>query len=84
MPDRHTDRERWEIYLLQIILATRPLLFASGVIFLVYAVAAMFAYIIMGGVVFGLAVLLFALVYSDKAALYAARFVAWLITFPEK
>jgi hypothetical protein len=80
MPDRHTDRERWEIYLLQILLATRPILFAVALILLLYAGAAMFAYPIISGVVFGLSLLLFAIVFSDQVSVYVARFGAWLAT----
>lgn len=80
MPNRHTDRERWEVYLLQIFLATRAIIFGVGVVLLIYAGAAMFAYPVISGVVFVFSLLLLAMVFSDQVSLYVARFGAWLAT----
>ena len=80
MPNRHADRERWEVYLLQIFLATRAIIFGVGVVLLIYAGAAMFAYPVISGVVFVFSLLLLAMVFSDQVSLYVARFGAWLAT----
>jgi len=81
MPDRHSDQERWEIYLLQIILATRRFFFMAGLILLIYSSAAFFAYPIVSLVGFVLTLFILSLVFSYTAALYTARFGAWLATF---
>lgn len=80
MSNQHSDRERWEIYLTQILLYFRPLLFIGGCIFLVYAAAALFAYPLSAVLSAGLGLFLFALVFSDRVALSVARFGAYLAT----
>ena len=81
MPNRHTDQERWEVFFLQLLLAYRPMIFFSALVVLVYAVAVTAFYPLVSAVTFGLAAILFLLVYSYQAALYAARFSAWLVIF---
>lgn len=80
MPDRHSDRERWEVFLLQILLATRKFIFIGGFILLIYSGAALLAYPAIGITTLVLTLFLFSLVYSYNAALYTARFGAWLAT----
>jgi hypothetical protein len=80
MPDRHSDRERWETYLLIILLATRPYQFLGGVVLLIYALAALFFYPVVSLVSLLLAGCLLLIVYSDRAAQYAAQAGAWLAT----
>jgi hypothetical protein len=80
MPNRHTDRERWEVLISTILLAYRPMLFVGGVIFLIYAGVASFVYFVTAGIALGLAAFLFMLVFSDQATFYLARFGAWLAT----
>ena len=81
MPDRHTDRERWEMFLMQIFLATRPFLFIGGLILLVYAASAFFAYPVVGLIALGLSMFLFLMVVSDQVTLLLARLGSWMITF---
>ena len=80
MSRRNLDQERWEIYLMQILLATRPVTFIGGVVLLVYAFVMIFVYPAVGGLAMGLSLLMFMLVNSDRAALVLARFGAWLLT----
>jgi hypothetical protein len=80
MPDRHTDRERWEVLILTILLAYRVFIFIGGCLFLLYAGLTWVAYPVMALISLGLASLLFSLVLSDQACLYVARFGAWLKT----
>lgn len=81
MPERHTDRERWEMFLMQVFLATRPFLFIGGLILAIYAISAFFAYPVVGVISLGLAVFLFLMVISDQVALLLARLGSWMITF---
>ena len=81
MPDRHSDRERWEILITTILMAFRPFLFMGGIMILVYAITALTAYPIVGVIAVALAFLLFLLVFSDHAILYLARVGAWMRTF---
>ena len=83
MPNRHSDRERWEVYLLQIFLATRPITFAGGLVLFLYAGTAIFVYPVISGVVFVLALILLSMVFSYKVCLYVARFWAWVATLGE-
>ena len=80
MPNRHTDRDRWEHYLATILLATRPIQMIGGVILFIYAAASLFAYPLVGAVALVFSVLLFVLVISDQAAVYAERLGAWVMT----
>ena len=80
MPDRHTDRERWEVMILTVLLAYRPFIFIGGCLFLLYAGFAWAAYSVMTLASIGLSVFLFLLVFSDQACHYLARFGAWLKT----
>jgi hypothetical protein len=81
MPNRHTDKERWEVYLTMILLRMRPFIFIGAVILLFYGIAALSAYPVVGGIALILALLLLLIVVYDWATLYVARFGAWLITF---
>lgn len=79
MPDRHTDRERWEVLIMTILLKFRPFIFVGGCIFLIYAGLTWIAYPVMALISVGLAVFLFLLVLFDQVSLLVARFTAWLI-----
>jgi hypothetical protein len=76
------DRERWEIYFLTILLATRPILLRGGLVFLVYAMASLLFALhpAVSLTALGLATFLLLLVYSDRTALYTARIGSWLAT----
>jgi hypothetical protein len=80
MPNRHTDKERWEIYLTMILLRMRPFIFIGALILLFYGVAALSAYLVVSVIAFGLALLLLLMVVYDWAIIYVARFGAWLVT----
>ena len=80
MPERHSDRERWEAYFLIILLATRPFFFTGGLILLLFGIAALVAYPSVSPVALLLALFLFSLVFSDWIALQTARMGAWLRT----
>ena len=81
MLERNTDKERWEAYLMMILMATRPFLLMGGVIMLFYGIAFLSAYPIVGGIALGFALFLLLMVLYDWVTLYVARFGAWLITF---
>jgi len=81
MPNRHTDREHWEVFLTTIFLKYRPILFTGGVILLGFAVAAWFAYPVVAMIALGLAFFLFLMIFSDKVTFQVARFGAWIITW---
>ena len=81
MPNRHTDKERWEVYLTMILLRMRPFIFIGALILLLYGVAALSAYPVVGVIGLALALLLFLIVLFDWAALYLARLGAWVVTF---
>jgi len=80
MPNRHSDRERWEVMFMTILLAFRPFIFIGGCLFLLYSGLTWVAYPLMALVSAGLAVFLFIIVLSDQACLYLARLGAWLKT----
>jgi hypothetical protein len=80
MPDRHSDKERWEIYLIQIILVTRPFIFTVGLFLVLFAGLTMYQFPIGSGVSFCLSLITLGLVFSDKLCQYAAQLGAWLAT----
>lgn len=80
MPNRHSDKERWEVYLTMILLRARPFIFVGALILLLYGIAALSAYPVVGVIGLILALLLLLMVVYDWATLYVARFGAWLIT----
>ena len=80
MPERHTDRERWEVMIATILRRFRPALFIGGCILLIYALASVFAYLAVAVISMALALFLFLMVFSDKVTLLIARLGAWLAT----
>jgi hypothetical protein len=80
MPNRHTDKERWEVYLTMILLRMRPFIFIGALILLVYGIAALSAYPVISGIALVFALLLLLMVVYDRATLFVARFGAWLVT----
>ena len=81
MPNRHTDKERWEVYLTMILLRMRPFIFIGAVILLFYGIAALSAYPVVGVISLILALLLLLMVVFDSATIFVARLGAWLVTF---
>ena len=80
MPGRKDDRERWEAYFMMILLATRPFILVGAIILLLYAIAALGSYPLVGLIAFGFAALLFAVYFYDQVMLLIARLGAWLVT----
>lgn len=80
MPRQNRDRDRWEAYFMMILLATRPILLFGGLLMLVYAIVAMMAYPVVGGVALGLALLLFLMVFYERVLLWVARLGALIVT----
>lgn len=80
MPNRHTDKERWEVYLTMILLRMRPFIFIGAMILLLYGIAALSAYLVVSAIALGLALLLLLMVIFDWAIIYVARLGAWLVT----
>jgi hypothetical protein len=69
---RRLARERLEIYLVHLILACRRLLWAVGLLLLVYAIATIFINPLAGGTVLLPAIFLVLLSNSFKVVLYTA------------
>jgi len=80
MPNRHSDRERWEVLIMNMLLAYRAFIFIGGCLFLLYAGLTWMAYPLMALISLGLALFLFSLVLSDQVCSCVARFGAWLKT----
>ena len=80
MPNRHSDKERWEVYLTMILLRMRPFIFIGALIMLFYGFAALSAYPVVAGIALGLALFLFLIVLYDRVAFYVAWLGAWLVT----
>lgn len=77
---KRLDREGLEIYLLNLLLAYRPLLFICGVFLLFYAIG-MFISSLLGGVIALMsAMFLLLLSFSYNLSLQVARLGAWLGT----
>jgi hypothetical protein len=77
---KQLGRERLEVYLLHLLLAYRPLLQISGLLFFGYAIAITFVSPKAGVAVLVLAILLLACTVSYPGMLCLARIGAWLGT----
>ncbi len=73
-------RERLEIYLVHLILAYRRLIFITGLLLLVFAIASLVINPLVAFASFVPAIFLLLLSNSYKVALYTARAGAWLGT----
>ena len=83
-PRRNLDREGLEVYLLNLLLAYRPLLQISGWLLLAYALLALSASLLASAIALGLATLLLITANWYPALLAAAKFGAWLGTIGRK
>jgi hypothetical protein len=81
---RQLDRERLEIYYLQLLLAFRPFIQISCLLLLVYSIPALLLSPQVGTVALGLAIFLVVITTSDQAALYLAKLGAWMGTVWKK
>lgn len=75
---RRLDRERLEVLLLYLLLRYRQIILIGGEVVLLYAVAMIFWYPQVAIFAAALAFFLLSLALSYQAALYTARFGAWL------
>jgi hypothetical protein len=78
---RKLDRDGLEVYLLNLLLAYRPLLFVCGIFLLFYAVGVITKSFILGVATFLPPVFLLLLCFSYHLTLSTAKFGAWLLTF---
>ncbi len=77
---RRLARERLEYYLVYLILAYGRLILIAGLLLLVYAVAAMIIYPLVGSATLVPAIFLLLLSNSFNVTLYTARLGAWIGT----
>lgn len=77
---RRLARERLEIYLVHLLLAYRRLIFFGGLLLLVYAIAALLTYSLVGFASLVPALFLLLLSSSYQAVVYTARLGAWIAT----
>ena len=80
MPNRHSDKERWEVYLTMILLRMRPFIFIGALILFFYGIAAFSAYPVVAGITLLLALCLVLMILYDQVTLFIARIGAWLVT----
>ena len=81
MPNKHKlNRDGLEVYLLNLLLAYRPLLFVSGISLLFYAIGIISKSFLFGVVIFLPPIFLLMLCFSYQATLSTAKFGAWLLT----
>ena len=81
---RNRDREILEFYLLNLLLAYRPILRISGVIILAYSVVTLLVSPTMVSITLGVAIILLSLSGSYQATLYLAKVAAWVGTIRRK
>jgi hypothetical protein len=77
---RNLDREGLEVYLLNLLLAYRPLFQISGLLLFVTSVVALSFSPFVSVITLGVAICLVILSYSYQAILYLAKFGAWVGT----
>ena len=77
---RKLDREGLEVYLLNLLLAYRPLLFVCGVFLFFYAIGVITKSYTLGIATFLPPIFLLLLCFSYKLTLNTANFGAWLLT----
>ena len=77
---RKLDREGLEVYLLNLLLAYRPLLFVSGIFLFFYAIGVITKSFILGVTTFVPPIFLLLLCFSYQLTLSTAKIGAWLLT----
>lgn len=77
---RNLDRESLEVYLLNLLLAYRPIIQISGLLFLMTSVFALSMSPAVGLIALGVAIFLLLVSFSYQATLYLAKLGAWLGT----
>ena len=78
---RKLDREGLEVYLLNLLLAYRPLLFICGIFLLFYAIGVLSKTFMLGLATLLPPIFLLLLCFSYQLTLSTAKFGAWLLTF---
>ena len=81
---RKLDRDGLEVYLLNLLLAYRPVLFVSGVFLTFYAIGMVSKSIIMGVITLMPPAFLLLLCSSYQLTLMTAKFGAWLLTLAQQ
>jgi hypothetical protein len=76
---RKLDREGLEVYLLNLLMAYRPLLFVCGIFLLFYAIGMLSRSFLIGLVTFLPPMFLLLLCFSYQLTLATAKFGAWLL-----
>ena len=74
------DRDGLEVYLLNLLLAYRPLLFVSGIFLFFYAIGVITKSFILGVTTFVPPIFLLLLCFSYQLTLSTAKIGAWLLT----
>ena len=77
---RKLDRDGLEVYLLNLLLAYRPLLFVSGIFLLFYAIGVLSRTFMLGLATLLPPIFLLLLCFSYQLTLSTAKFGAWLLT----
>jgi hypothetical protein len=81
MSNKHKlDRDGLEIYLLNLLMAYRSLLFICGIFLIFYAIGMITKSFIVGILTFLPPIFLLLLCFSYQATLSTAKFGAWLLT----
>jgi hypothetical protein len=81
MSNKHKlDRDGLEVYLLNLLMAYRPLLFVCGVFLIFYAIGMISKSFVVGIITFLPPIFLLLLCFSYQAILSTAEFGAWLLT----
>jgi len=81
---KRLDRERLEIYFVQLLLAYRPFLLIGGFLLLAYAVATMLRSVLFGCIFLLIAAFPLLLGLSYPFVVFTARLGAWIATLGRK
>ncbi len=81
---KRLDRERLEIYFVQLLLAYQPFLLIGGLLLLAYAVVTMFVSILFGSIFVLVAAVPLSLAFSYPVVVFTARLGAWIATTGRK
>jgi hypothetical protein len=75
---RNLDREGLEVYLLNLLLAYRPLFLVMGLFLFLYAIIILAYSLVVGGIAMVVTLALVLMGYSYPATLFIAKVGAWL------
>ena len=77
---RNLDREGLEVYLLNLLLAYRPIIQLCGLIIFIYGVVMLPGSLSVGSIAFAVAMFHYLVTWSYQLTLYLAKFGAWIGT----